>query len=328
MTWNTTKSFSLILLAVNPEYRELFRLLYRIKGKRESLRVLFLDGGSSFVGNGLVVRKESYFRLLRGDRKTLKDLILEGKLSEYPFSKVIKQAFFVPKLKGDILYYAYLARGWGQEVWVEGIEEFEEKVRRLKKAEKFLDYWDVEEVSIPEEVVVLFDAERYIPSQLSALFNHLTGNRRKTLIIVSHLEDSPLLTYFSFAGHRTEKVVFRPTESWKNLKNAFWIDKREDVLSLAEKGKLLICEWDTLSLLQWAVRLELLGIPFGVKGDYRGENIVLSTVAGVWGHYYAGFFGLSVRANPSAYLRAFQRVKEKYFSVEDLLILGAVYRNL
>lgn len=312
----------MIILAVNPDYRELFRLLYRIKGKREVLSVLFLDGGGSYQGNGLRIRRANYFGLLREGRKTLRDLILEGKLKEYAFSRVIRQAFFVPKLWGDILYYAYLMRGWGQSVEVEGIEEFEERVRKLKKTEKFVDYWDVEEVQIAEEVVVLFDGDRYMPSQLSALFTHMSASKRKTLILASHLEDSPVFRYFSFAGHRMEKIVFRPSQSWQNLKYAYWIDRREELLSVAQDRKLLICEWDMQNLLKWAVFLSMRGIPFGVKGDYRGEKIVLSTVAGVWGHYEVGFFGLSPKANPSLYLRAFHRVREKYFSVEDALILG------
>lgn len=97
---------------INASYRDLFRFLYQ--RRKRPLRVLFVDGGKSYSSSSLSIRKTGYFSLLKGQNKTLKDLILAGYLSEYPFSRVIRQSFFVPKLKGDMLYYAYLSRGWGK----------------------------------------------------------------------------------------------------------------------------------------------------------------------------------------------------------------------
>lgn len=313
----------MILFLVNPTYKEVFRVLHKIKGKREEVDILFVDGGSEYKGNGLNIRKSSYFKLLRGDRKTLKDLILDGYFKEYPFSKVIKQAFFVPKLRGDMLYYAYLSRGWGEDAYIEGIEEFTAKARKLKKEVGFLDYWEVEELKISESIVVFWDIEKYSKKQLFAMFNTIALNPRKTFIFITHTEKSEFIEYFSKAQKKLEVVVFREGLSWDKFLGEL-VDSRWEFLEFCLKGnkKTLICEWDTKSLFQWAVELIKRDVPFGVRGDYKGENIVLSTVKGVWSHYEIGFFGISKRADPMAYLRAFQRVQQRYFSLEDLFLLG------
>lgn len=77
--------------------KELFRLLFKLKGKEEELSVLWLEGGKSFEYKGLKIRKP----------------------------------IFVPKPRGDLYYWAYLSKGFGRQVYVEGYEEFEEKVNSV-----------------------------------------------------------------------------------------------------------------------------------------------------------------------------------------------------
>lgn len=314
----------MLLFLVNPTMKDLFRVLHRIKGKKEGLEVLFLDGGNDYASGGLVIRRSGYFSLLRAGKKTLKDLILEGAFREYSFSRVIRRAFFVPKLRGDMLYYAYLSRGWGEEVYVEGIEEFEAKARELKEREGFVDYWDVEEIKVSEPVIVLFRADQYRPVMLAPFFNLLRKDRKKTLILVLRHSSQELKSYFSLCGHSMEEVVFYQHDSFQNPDFSFQT-RQEFLKNLPEKT--LICEWDRKNLFEWAIKLSDMDIPFGVPGDYRGEKILLSTPYSVWGIWDVGFFGTSAKAHKLPYLKAFTHAKKIILALEDLLLWGAMQIN-
>ncbi len=302
--------------------KELFRLLFKLKGKEEELSVLWLEGGKSFEYKGLKVRKVSYFSLLLEGRKTLKDLILEGYLSEYPFSRVIRKSIFVPKLRGDLYYWAYLSKGFGRQVYVEGYEEFEEKVKKLKRETGFIDPWEVEEIKVGEEVIVFPYADSYPLSSLAPLFNLLLRHRSKVLVLTDLIEKKPLEEYFSFTRHR---IVSEEEKSLDLTCFSFELVKtRYDFLDMLEtlEKPVVICEGSVFTLIDWALRLMERGISFGVQGDYKGEDIYLSLPSGVFRAFKTGFIGASVRAGAGQFLRAVSKIERPFLSSEDLLLWG------
>lgn len=201
---------------------------------------------------------------------------------------------------------------------MEGIEEFEEKVRALKRRERFVDYWEVEELDIVEDLVVMFKSEFYSLRMLSSLFNSMLKNRKKELVFMLSQSMPELRKYFSYTGHNTEELVFREIQF---ISPEYELMSRSEFLEELQKveGKVLICEWDRNSLLQWAVNLSLKNIPFGVPYQYGGEKVYLSTPYHVWGDWDVGFFGASIKAKSVVYSRAFTHVRKVFLASEDLL---------
>lgn len=302
--------------------KELFRLVFRLKGRDEELSVLWLEGGKSFEYKGLKVRKIPYFSLLLEGRRTLRDLILGGAFPEYPFSRVVRRSVFVPKLKGDFYYYAYISKGFGREVYLEGYEEFEKKVRELKRKTGFTDPWEIEEVKVEEKLIVFPYADTYPLSSLAPLFNLLLKHRSKTLLLTDCLEKKALEEYFSFTRH---KVLSEESAEPVNLLSfpVEFISRHKFLENIEEFEKpVVICEGDVFSLIEWALRLIERGISFGVQGDYQGEGIYLTLPFGIFRTFKTGFVGASVKTSSQAILRALSKIEKPFLAEEDLLLWG------
>lgn len=312
----------MIFFLVGAGRKEVFRILFRF-AREEELNILWLGSrrGEEIYKN-LHFRYERYFSLLKANRKTLRDLILEGRLREYEFSRVVSRDLFVPKKRGDLLYWAYLSEQMGEKVELEGYQEFKAKVLELKRKEGFIDWVDVEEVELQERVVVFQDLDEYSVKVLRALWRHAERFRKKVFIFLMKTERPELIKYFSYAQRNVEIISHHSLQSIVDFPLSLMTrkDLMERVLNSQERWT--IYEWDRRRLFEWVKELAGRGMLVGVPGDYEGERIFLSLPTKPVRTQRAFFGACAFPSAQTYYIRAMAKAQEIFLAEEDLPYWG------
>lgn len=313
----------MIYFLIAPSRKQLFKLLFRI-AKGKDLTILWLSykkDASSF--KNLHFRYESYLSLLKGDKKTLRDLLLEGRLSEYEFSRVIHKDLFVPKKHGDLLYWAYMSELFGEKQSVEGYEEFKRKVLELKQKEKFIDWTQIEDFSFEEDALVFEDMDDYHIKLLRPLWKCAERHRRKFFLFILKTPRQDLIKYFSYAQRNVEVLTFNsPPRSIVDIPYEL-ISKQELLERIVEKEeRWTIYEWSRKDLFVWARELLKRNVPVGVYGDYKGERVFLSLPTKAIRTQKAFFSACGFPESHVYYIRAMLKAKEVFLAKEDLLYWG------
>lgn len=309
----------MIFFLVGATKKRVFNLLFRL-AKGKDLTILWLTGRKgTYSYKNLHFRYESYFSLLKGERKTLRDCILEGKLSEYEFSRAISRDLFIPKKHGDLLYWAYIS---GEEPSVEGYEEFKRKVLELKQKEKFIDWIDIEDFSFEEDALVFEDMDEYHIRVLRALFKCAERHRKKLFVLLLKTQRQDLVKYFSYAQRNVEVLTFQSPQSIIDFPYEL-ISTRDLLERITEREeRWTIYAWSRKDLFVWAKELLKRKVPVGVYGDYKGERVFLSLPTKAVRTQRAFFCACPFPESLPYYIKAMSKAKEVFLAKEDLPYWG------